>query len=299
MSNRSGLRRRLWIVVAIVLALGFGTLLAFGLPGQDEDNSRGIWPEVFAQKRPPAAGKNTATRAPVGKIKPAAGSRPDSDAMVGVTIWRLRVARAGDDKEAVRILRPQKGSTEPVEWTLERIEDGKPIPAGENVRLGVEVPRSGYLYVIDREEFAGNKLSEPYLIFPNPFATDNRVTAGKLIEIPPDREGYFASDPKPDQVSEVLTLLVTPTPLSLKIGPDPITPLATEQFTAWEKKWGVPSERIKVRNAPGLLYTKAEKAAASGSSGSLTPDDLLPQTIYKLAAKPGAALLVNVRLQYR
>jgi len=286
-----------WVVAGCVLTLSLGSLLTARPSAQEDANARGIWPEVFMKKRPPSK-KGAAARTPP-RPTPQPTAAVAEDAMVGVTIWRLRPENAGDDKGAVRILRPKKDSKQLVKYILERIEEGKPIPAGENVRLGIEVPRSGYLYVIDREEYAENKLGDPILIFPSTLSLNNAVAAGRLVMIPTDPEVYFESDPQPDQRGELLTLLVTPEPLNLKVGPETTTPLPKEQFALWEKRWSVRTERIKVDGAADQLYLEAEKAAAEKPKQMLTQDDPPPQVIYRVAAKPGDPLFVSVRLQYR
>ena len=82
----------------------------------------------------------------------------------------------------------------------------------------MEAARSGYLYVIDREQYADGTFSEPYLIFPTTRTLngDNKVNVGKLIEIPAQDDGppYFTlKRSRPDQVAEVLSVLITPEPL--------------------------------------------------------------------------------------
>jgi hypothetical protein len=64
-------------------------------------------------------------------------------------LWRLRRAEAEDNKEA-RLLehRPSKSA----EWSAERLEADTRIREGERVRVSIESPSTGYLYVIDREQ---------------------------------------------------------------------------------------------------------------------------------------------------
>jgi hypothetical protein len=70
---------------------------------------------------------------------------------------------------------------------------------GDLVRLTVESPHEGYLYVIDRETYGDGSLGEPMLIFLTARTRDraNRVSAGRLIDIPSwtDRAPYFCYPP--------------------------------------------------------------------------------------------------------
>ena len=51
--------------------------------------------------------------------------------------------------------------------------------------MSIESPRSGFLYVIDREQYADGSTSDPYLIFPTQkiHAGNNAVSPGKVIEL--------------------------------------------------------------------------------------------------------------------
>ena len=71
------------------------------------------------------------------------------------------------------------------EWTPERIEADTPLKVSERVRITVESPRAGYLYVVDREQYADGSLGDAYLIFPTTRTRDgdNKVRPGKLIDI--------------------------------------------------------------------------------------------------------------------
>src|SRR5205814_852089 len=96
-------------------------------------------------------------------------------------------------------------------WNTEFLSQRPPVKHGE-------APRGGYLYVIDREQYADGSSSAPYLIYPNfqNRAGDNAVAPGRLIEIP-DRHAepnHFVIRPsRGDQTGELLALLVTTEPL--------------------------------------------------------------------------------------
>ena len=216
-----------------------------------------------------------------------------------VTVWRLRPARATDDKQ-VRLLKHAGDKTAVAEWTPERIGTGTPLTAGQRVRLSIEAARDGYLYVIDRELYADGSTSEPHLIFPTLSIRggDNKVAVGKIFDIPNDGT-YFILDPsRPDQVGEVLTVLVSPHPLDgFTIGEKDVV-LPAELVASWEKTWGSNTGRLDLAAGAGQTWTKEERDAAANKR-ALTADSPRPQSVfYRPDAKPGDPVLANVKLRY-
>ena len=217
---------------------------------------------------------------------------------MGITIWLLRASLPEDDKD-IRISDLDGGG----ELTPERVEAETPLLEGQKVRVSIETARSGYLYVIDREQYADGTFGTPLLIFPTlrTHGGNNEVVAGRLIEIPAwdDRPRYFSMrTSRPDQTAEVLTILVTPDPLpGLRIRRDPLR-LTQDEVSAWEKRWGSKVQRLEARGQTGKKsYTKAEKAAATDRTRLLTHDEPLPQTMYRLETKPGEPMLLNIPLK--
>ncbi|MGH9661302.1 MAG: DUF4384 domain-containing protein, partial [Bryobacteraceae bacterium] len=190
------------------------------------------------------------------------------------------------------------------DFVPERLAVDTPLAEGDRVRLTVEVPRGGYLYVIDREQYADGTLSPPYLIYPN-FKTrpgDNAIAAGRIVEVPDqrDRPNHFRlRRSRPDQTSEVLTMLVTPELLpGLNIGRLPLQ-LPEAQYKEWEAKYGVEAERFELAGAAGTAYTQAEKSAGAASEARLTQDDPLPQTMYRVPAREGQPILLKVPVKLK
>jgi hypothetical protein len=286
-----------WSLTLIVLL----SLLSF-VPAKQDDVTRGIIPD-YLKKRPiarkkiaPPRRENVRSRDP----EPSTVSDDSNDAaMVGVTVWRVRPAAARDGAEAVRILRPRPRSSRLVQHVMERIDEGQPVPVGAALRLGIEVTKSGWLYIIDQEEYASGKTGRPVLIFPNIHSADNEVSAGRLIEVPTDPEVDFIVEVSPGQTGEMLTLMIAPEPLELKIGPDETTPLDEEKFAEWKTKWEVKTTRISTGNSFRRPYTKTEKIAATDRNNPLTREGPLPQSIYQVPARPGQPIMISLRLQYR
>jgi hypothetical protein len=267
-------------------------------------NTRGIIPLEFAKARP-AKGQAPTNRRTVYRrtsAKAVAASKAEELSQLGLTIWRLRPATAGDPNARIIV---QK-ETESIELIPERVPANAPLRIGENIRFSFESPRTGYLYVIDRELYADGSLSEPLLIFPTLRTRkgDNKVEAGKLIEIPAqeDRPNYFTLQVSRlndvSQTGEVLTVIVAPQPLEgISIGPQALA-LTDEQLRQWEQQWGARSETFDLAGGAGKTWTKAEQEAGASSTRYLTQEDPEPQTIYRVAVKPGAPLLVKIGLRY-
>ena len=189
------------------------------------------------------------------------------------------------------------------EWIPERIEADTPLHQGDRVRLSIESPREGYLYIVDRDLYSDGAMGEAMLIFPALDVRDgnNQVRAGKLIDIPAqeDDPSFFNARPnRADQVGEVLSIIVTTSPLDLPIGDDPI-PISASQIAQWEKNWASTTERFEMVGGAGQTWTKEEQAAAAGNSTrQLTRKEPPPQTIYRVTTMNKTAFMVEVQLKY-
>ena len=288
---------------------------------QEPDTERRFWPPNY---RPAAATPAPATSRPA-KYKRTSPQLPkeaiptavEKDNIVGITIWRLRaseeadklVSQANAKEDTARILVVRKGKKS--SFTPERVEASTAFMSGQMLRLSIEIPRTGYLYVLDREQYEDGTMSEPYLIYPiDPTKDDNKVDAGRVIEIPNGGDEPFfevqplkADNPKA-QVAEVLTVLVTPTPLQNLPKPvrddqgnyEPLQ-LSNAEVEKWEKLWGTQVEQLELEGGAGQFYTRSEQTAAANKKNRLTQADPLPQTLFRVAAKPGKPLLVKLPLK--
>lgn len=260
-----------------------------------EDATRKLWDTAFisspnkktAHRR--RAYRNATPNVPVNDVA--------ADTVVGVTLWRLRPANRADSGERLIV----HDSSAVSEWLPERISATTRLVQGDRLRIGVEAVRAGYLYVIDREQYADGTLGEPYLIFPTTrtIGGDNQVSIGRLIELPgqDDSPPFFTmKKSRPDHVAEVLSVLVTPAPLEgLQIG-DKAQKLGNEQVASWEKQWGSSVGRLEMTTA-GQAWTKEEKNAETRALTSSAP---APQLVfYRPSVKPTEPMFVKLRLQYR
>jgi len=66
----------------------------------------------------------------------------------------------------------------------------------------------------------------------------------------------------------------------------------------WERDWKTEAERFEMVGGAGQAWTKEEKAAGAGGTRVLDQDDPAPQTIYRVATKPGSPLMITVSLRY-
>jgi hypothetical protein len=175
---------------------------------------------------------------------------------------------------------------------------------GDRIRISVEAARTGFLYVVDQEQYADGSKGEPYLIFPTTRTRggDNSVKAGRVIEIPAqdDSPPYFTlKRTRADQVGESVTVLVSPTPIQALTITDKVQRLPADTLALWQKSWGAQAGRLEMANGEGKPWTKQEKEAGADGTRSMTEAEPAPQTIYY---RPGASstvpVLVKVELQY-
>lgn len=268
-----------------------------------EDESKAIKAEEFVKNRSTATANKTPSSARyknVSKVStsntPPAGS---ALAQLGLTFWRFRRSTAADKtKELI-----EEEESGPTEWTLERIEEGTPLATGERVRLSIEsLTRAGYLYVIDRELYADGSLGDPVLIYPTERTRDaNLVKPGRLVYVP-SATGKFRIKPSAGakvHVGEIVTILVCPRRLMNHelLGSKSIR-LPRQQVEAWEKLWSAPATRFEMDGGVGQIMTEKEQAAGERSQ-ELTQADPLPQTVYRIAAKSDAPIMLSVPLKFR
>jgi hypothetical protein len=288
--------RSMGVAAAVVLAAG-GSLL----PAAQDETTRSITPEKFLKARPAAAAKTTPTvtyrpvdaRRPAAKI-PAGGETVE----LGVTIWRLRPARGQD---VARLLVQEADVT--TQWTPERVPVGTPLTTGDRVRLSIESPRSGYLYVIDREQYADGTEGDPFLIFPTTRTRggDNRVAGGRLVEIPSqeDRPPYFTMRPsRPDQTGERLTIVVTEAPArEVTIAADAVK-VPRAMVAEWEARGAVAVEHLEMVGGAGRAWSRAEQRAGADATRLLRQDDPPPQTLFRVIVTRPDLVAVNVVLRH-
>jgi hypothetical protein len=257
--------------------------------GQESgDRSRGLWDKTFET-----------ARARIRKPRKDRLTTQDTtaNALIGITIWRLRSSEREKPSQKARSL---EHKLDPSNLVAERVETQTVFQEGDWIRIGVEVPHDGFLYVIDREVYSDGSLGDPFLIFPTRYTRggDNKVYPGRPIEIPAqtDRPPYFTFEKnRKDQVSDRLTIIVSPRKLPLELAGGRAR-LEREQVAKWETQWGGPAEHREAVGGAGKRRTRAEQLALAGRR-LLGESDPLPQTIYKAPDRPGLPLLITVPLR--
>jgi hypothetical protein len=279
-----------FLILALVVASSV-------LAQKSDEGTRKLWDTAFissATSKKPAAHRRASYRIATPNV-PVENVAPDT--VVGVTIWRLRPANRADRGERL-IVHDNNATTE---WLPERISATTRLAQGDRLRISVEAVRGGYLYVIDREQYADGTLGEPYLIFPTSRTAggDNQVAIGRLVEIPAqdDSPPYFTMrKSRPDHVAEVVSVLVTPTRLEGVEITSEAQKLREAQVAEWEKAWGSSVGHLEMSTA-GQTWTREEKDA---KTRALMPNAPAPQLVfYRPGVKPTEPMYVKLRLQYR
>jgi hypothetical protein len=282
------------ILALVLLVLLAGSVLMAQNP---EDMTRKLWDTAFVGSS--SAKKNTRRRASSYRIAtpnvPTNNVAPET--VVGVTLWRLRPARQSDSGERLIVHDDNSDS----EWLPERISASTRLVQGDKLRISVEAVRGGYLYVIDREQYADGSLGEPYLIFPTTRTAggDNHVAIGRLVEIPAqdDEPPFFTmKKSRADHVAEVLSVIVTPTKLDGVEITSKALKLTVSQVMAWEKDWGSNVGNLEMSTA-GQAWTKEEKDSRTRALTASAPP---PQLVfYRPSVKPTEPMFVKLKLSYR
>ena len=214
MSTRTSRNAVPSLISAVIAAVAL-TSISLATARQGVGTERRIWDDSLTAATP----KTTRRTAPrrryrvaVPKVAPADVA---ADTVVGVTVWRLRAARAQDRGERLLVV---EGTTS-AQWIPERVSADSRLREGDRVRLTLEAARTGYLYVVDREDYADGTVSAPYLVFPTTRVRGgrNEVEAGRITEIPArdDPTPYFTlRRGRADQIGETLSVIITSEPIA-------------------------------------------------------------------------------------
>ncbi len=289
------------LCLTLILNLMAGLPVASAL---QDDDTRGIWDTGFLKKRKASASQSPTRKKIRYKVqtrvedkKPTLEDLQANKTVVGITFWKWRRSETSDDK-AVRIL--EREDDKETEWTPVRVESDTLFAPGDRVRLSFESPRTGYLYVINRETYSDGTSSEPHLIFPTmkDYGGDNYVQAGRVIDIP--RTKFVLKSNSAKYSGEEVTFLFSPTKLTEVSVPDKMTKLPAAQVQKWEEMWRTAKvERYELDEGKGKAYTKAEKEAGESATRLLTQEDELPQTLIVLDAKPDSPILFTLQMKLR
>lgn len=337
MKQRSETRIFLWLLMILICG-------AFSLNSAQE-GSKSIKSEEYLAKRPAEApaGGPAGSSANVSKVtRPVAGNSSNSGRQksgkatqisqaapsfayvvdknfpegppprnyeyvrMGVTIWRLSPSQC--PIQDCPLPKVSADSTKGLVDTATRVDDNVPLNNGERVRLGLEsLAQSGYVYIIDREQFADGSMGDGFLIFPTRKIDSGKNWAqpGQQIHLP-RAGGCFCVKSRNNQkvlVADVLTVVVSPSPLlrTDEIGTDAIpVPLSLIGFLGRADK--EKTFRGLLRGGSGLAQTAQEQSAGAkglfDTAPVLTQSDLPPQTFYQSLVPIGKVAVFNFSLQY-
>ena len=294
--------RRLWNTELIEAKTGGGS------GGTGKQASAQATPKTATSASAPS--KNKPSASPAKPAKPASAPQytsaspapkplAENDAIVSITVWRMRPAAEGDP---ATLTAGRAGGS--LKVTPERVETDTPLREGDRVRLTIEASRKGYLYVIDREQYADGTSSAPFLIFPalRIAGGENRVEAGNLVDIPhpSDRPPYFTlRRSKPNQTAELISVIVSREPLDgVPIGPEAsrnARKLSEEQVRRWESEYAQEPEIFELAGGAGRAWTRAEQQAGTGTR-LLVQEDAMPQTLYRVPGRSGQPIMIQVPL---
>jgi hypothetical protein len=232
---------------------------------------------------------------------------PLSSQKVGVTLWKIRELQRG--YTGARILWHPSGTKVPGEYQAERIEGDPVLAYGDKIRLAIESPRDGYLYVYDRELYADGSLSAPYMIFPTSrlIAGNNRIRANRPIELPAltDIPFFFETkkfglDPNKSLVGEILSIAITDKPISrwTEID-DSAVQISSADMRSLETLYSGRAEVFELEDGVGQPYSTVEREAATTGARLLTHADPVPQTLFLVEDKRTGGLLVTLALKYQ
>jgi hypothetical protein len=225
---------------------------------------------------------------------------------VAVTIWRLSPTQCPIQNCPLPAARAE--SSKGLIDTATRVEDDVPLNNGERVRIALEsLSHSGYIYVIDREQFSDGSLGEPVLIFPT-----QKIDNGKNWAVPglqihlPRANGCFCVKSRNLQktlAADLLTVILSPTPLIAPqdVGADAI-PLPTNLISFLNRPDREKTFRAILRGGSGLAQSAQEQSAGAkglfDTEAVLTQADLPPQNFYQGLVPKGKAAVFTFLLHY-
>jgi hypothetical protein len=237
---------------------------------------------------------------------------------LGVTIWRLQPnATFADFNQAACLpttrsigvgseLQRPKITSRPL-----RVSQDTLFRTGDRVRLSIESPRPGYLYIINREVYGDQSFGAPKVIFPTQRirSGNNYLAPGSPVEFPDlcDNANYFEFLPlrgerKP--VAESLTMIVTDRPLTDVGVPRDALRISTDWMAAWEARWSGRTNVYDLEAGEGQPYTEGELNAGyeirtKGQPGTreLGQGSPQPQTLYSVDSR-GDGVMATLLLWY-
>jgi hypothetical protein len=184
-----------------------------------------------------------------------------------------------------------------------RVPADSVFASGDMVRISIESPRDGYLYVFDRELHKDGSFGDPYQIFPTTTirSGDNRVSAGRVVDIPDQTDAspvfqLSSQGSNNDWTGELLTIIVSPTPIKQLPALNSAAPIGGDLFAALEDAYARDVAEYDQDGGAGTSWTPVEKSAGAGTR-QLTLVDPYPQTIFRVKTSPGQPMMTSLSLR--
>jgi hypothetical protein len=223
---------------------------------------------------------------------------------IGVTVWRFSPTRC-----AIPNCPLPAGDKGLIDTSAGmRIDDSLALSTGERVRLGLEsLSHDGFVYVIDREQFADGTFGDPYLIFPTKNINNGKHYARPGLQIQlPRAEGCFCvkvRDPQKVLVADNLIVIISPQPL---LNPENIgareIPLPAQLTSYVSRADRERPHRATLKGGAGLPQSTTEQMAGTkglfDTEPVLTQSDLPPQSIYQSLVPRERAAVFSMYLRY-
>ncbi len=285
-------RVRMMVALGVMITAWLMNSLA-PLAQEPEPGSRAIL-RIYSDFETKRQKKKVTAKRPARPQPPSVSELPAHN-LIGITLWRV----PGNSTQKIE---RAEAASQPL-LKAERLSALSQLIPGDKIRLTIEVPREGYLYIVSREAYADGTVGTPYLVFPSKRINggDNQVAPGQLTGIPSvsDNPPYFELQrSRPNQVAELISFVVLPAPvLNLMVEAEPIE-LTPQLFAAW-KRWESAAQKMELPTRDSPFYTEAEQAAESKVvSRRLRQGDPLPQNLL-LADSRSESVMVTIPLKFR
>jgi hypothetical protein len=250
----------------------------------------------YESLRPTAESELLAARA---RGKAAVGG---NSVQLGVTLWKMQPSEDSDPPSIREIVHPpptDKGASEPAEWTPVRLPEGGMFHREDRFQVGIEVSRTGYLYVVNRSFRKDGSTGPASLIFPTARIRggDDQMWPGTIIRLPArtSKPPYWEfTSSRSDYSGELLEMLLAPQPLEGLAAIAEAAPIDDETLAAWEKQFGG-GVLMKSYAGPQLRLTP-EEAAARDQGAALGRTAPSPEFIFEADRSSNTAMFCRFRI---
>jgi len=120
---------------------------------------RDIISDDFSKNRPAKPKSDKGAKKPESSYRQTTKATTQSDKprlQIGVTIWRLEPVTTGLSTGERPVYEVDRNR---LQWIPTRVEADAKFKEGDTLRLSIELPRAGYLYVVDRDWLAAHPKS--------------------------------------------------------------------------------------------------------------------------------------------